>query len=202
MHNNEFSYRLLGLLKSIHNLLPILFWLLLIYAFDDPHIAALTVGCALIHEGGHLTCALLLGKRVKLRGDVSGFRISGINRLNYNEELLLYLSGPFTNLLCATLCFIPETGSALEGFAAVNLATALANLLPVKGQDGYGALRALIEIRTDSPLPFRILNDISFALTAFLSLFSLYLMQKCDAGYWICAIFLVSVIVEIRGRLQ
>lgn len=202
MHNNEFSDRFFRLSKALYSLLPILFWLLLIYAFDEPHIAALTVGCALIHELGHLTCAILLGKRIKLRGDVSGFRISGIKQVGYKEELLVYLAGPLANLACALLYLIPEVGMTLKSFIIINVATAFANLMPIKGQDGYGITRALIELLSDSPLPLQILNGISFALIAFLSLFSLYLMQKCDAGYWICAVFLVSVIAEIRERLS
>ena len=203
MHINEIRERFYKALNAATLVLPVLFWTLVIYAFDEPLVAGLTVAAALIHESGHLLYSLVSGRKTYLYGAFSGFRIRRTEHRSYGDEIMLYLSGALFNLL-ASLFVLPCVSRSYYAllFLSLNLATAISNLLPIRGQDGYGILRTLLEMKSAGSSMHGLLNGASFVTTAFLSLLSLYLMQKCNGGYWIYSIFILSLFSEMGRTLK
>ena len=95
MHNNNLSLKTLKLLFKV---LPILFWMLLLFGFDIPYIAVITLISAVIHELSHITASILLAGGFRFRGAVSGFRLALKNKTSYKAEILIAAAGPLSNL--------------------------------------------------------------------------------------------------------
>ena len=202
MHINELRGGFLRFSTYIVGLLSILFWVLLIYGFDEPYAAGLTVISAVVHELGHLA---VLGRRggSGLRGALSGFRIRKNKFNSYKEDFVLAAAGPLANILCAllTLPFLSRLGDYGVGFVSVSLATAAANLLPVKGHDGYNMLLSAVLARDGSERGVAALEAVSGGVGACLCIFSLYLLDRVGEGYWLFAVFFLSLLGEMGRRL-
>lgn len=184
--------------------LPTFFWGLILFSFEEKYLAITTLLCALIHELGHLTCIFFAkGKGVSLRGTLNGFRIRSRGIHSYDQEVLIYLSGPMTNLLAFFVCLIMSfiIGTDFMTSAIINLATALSNLMPIRGYDGYGAIRACIKKWELPEGALNTLSCISSALTFAFCIFSLYLIDRYSEGYWIFAIFFLSMLKEVEAGL-
>lgn len=203
MHITEFRTFVTKLWRFFNAVLPVLFWILLIFAFDEPCAAVLTALAALIHESGHLLYLLLTSGDGRLIGVLSGFRIQ-IQRRGYTDEIKLLLAGPLFNLIFAIIALFAVVllGEYATLFSMLNLATAVSNLLPVRGHDGYGIIRAILDMKYAPAAFYNALGGVSFFLTALLSLISLYLMDRCDCGYWLYALFIAALISEINSRLK
>lgn len=178
------------------------FWLLLLFGFDDGITAALTVIAAIIHELGHLAALFIVGAIGRLpSARLRGFTLTPSRILSYKEEAFVALAGPLANLaLAALLCPMPPLGCS-ELLMFINLLTAISNLLPVKGYDGYRVISSLILLR-GSPYALRILNAISFLLAAVIVLLSLYTIYFFDAGYWIFGVFFIFLLTEVKNSLK
>ena len=183
--------------ERLCSILPMFFWLFLIFGFEEPLIAIITVVSALLHECGHIGYILWRRGRPKdMRATINGFRIKKNTSLSYGEEICLYLSGPAVNLLLfivaslLTLVF----GEICYLIAVINLATALSNLIPIEGYDGYGAIIAYLHLREESEAAERLISGISTALIFLLTLLSLYFIDRLGGGYWIFAVFFVSTL--------
>ena len=181
-------------------ILPVLFWIAVMLTFDTPSVAVLTVIAALIHEGGHITAAFIIGC-----GDISlpqaaltGLRIRPSRLLSYKEEAVIALSGPLVNLLAflALLTFY-RASAYLFTFGVINLLTAISNLLPIRGYDGYRVVNGILLAHTDVESAGRITGAISSLLCGALVFISLFLMLKIGEGYWIFAIFFSIMLRDI-----
>lgn len=185
-----------------NSLLPLLFWVLLLFGFDCKYIAVLTLLSAALHELGHLTVyKAVSGEFARPRGHLSGFRINiaeGGRSLSYAKQAAVSLGGPGINVALAAL-FSPFS-SRLNGyvgqFCAVNALTALSSLLPVEGYDGYGAARLLLLGRGLDGLA-RGLEYISFIITSLITVFSLYLMNFAVNGPWLFGVFFALMLEKI-----
>nr|MBQ8890028.1 hypothetical protein [Clostridia bacterium] len=187
------------LLHLANELLPMLFWIFLIFGFDQPYIAVLTMICALIHELGHYSAILLLkcntGAPV---GHISGFRIKERSIISYRNEIIILLSGPLANILLATVILIFSGGSEyMKVFSLLNLVTGLSNLLPIKTYDGYSVLTRLALLRDDHRL-LRLFDLISASLSITILFLSLYMMYRLNSGYWLFGIFIAIILGEMR----
>ncbi|MBE6533068.1 MAG: hypothetical protein E7676_06185 [Ruminococcaceae bacterium] len=202
MHNNEKNAVLEALLRIVNQFLPVLFWITLIFGFEEPRIAVHTIISAFIHESGHVIYLKVRGiTESRLRGDVSGFRIRSCSVLSYRDEIMLYLCGPMANILAALLLSPVHTEWATL-LSALNIATAVSNLLPVEGYDGYGALHALAEKRNPHGLCVRILDIISAAIIFSFCILSIYFIDRFGAGYWIFALFFASMLKQLNKWLK
>ncbi len=191
------------LIDAIEGVLPFLFWVLIIFGFDKPYIAVLTILSALIHELGHVLAFLFLGGRITLKSHLSGFRIKNCG-MGYTQEIAAITAGPIINtlLFAALTPFAKSPDSYMAVFGYINLLTALSNLLPIEGYDGYGIIKKCCEAFNLS-FALRALPCISFSLTVLLTFFSLYLLLIYGVGYWICSMFfllLVGKITEFTKR--
>jgi len=200
MHNNELYIFKSSLLRCTEGVLSVLFWIFLIFGLDEGYIGVLTVICTVIHELGHyLIMSAVREPPGKIKGLADGLRIQKNALLPYRKDLLILSAGPTFNLLAAAagaflLLLSYEYGAA---FIAVNLATACANLLPVKGHDGYGILKAALCLKYDGEISETVPRALSLLISALACLLSLYLMQKAGEGYWIFGVFYFSLLSEL-----
>ena len=196
MHFNarKLCIKLIGYLCYI--LLPFLFWVLVIFGFDSCYTAILTILSSLIHELGHLYAIRNLSARI--RPTLRGFLISNEIYTGYDDKIKVYVAGPLFNILAAII-FIPFSvfSEYLFVFTLINLATAISNLLPVKGYDGYGIIKALFE-KNGNEIGINLLNKLSFTFICGFTLLSLYLIGKAGEGFWIFSIFFFTFITELR----
>ncbi len=193
-------YRLKEALELLSgSILPMLFWLTLIFGFDAPYVAILTVICAVIHEVGHYIAILMLSSKAsRLRGHISGFRIKLNTKLTYKNEILILIAGPASNI-AIFLILIPfscNIGEYLRLFSFLNLVTGISNLLPVEGYDGYEALYSLFQAIGNEGL-IRRLNEFSFLFSSCATFFSLYLIDRFGEGYWIFGLFFVTTLSKL-----
>ena len=208
MHNNKFFSHFMHFLQKIGAILPAIFWLMMLYAFDEPLAATLTLLAAIIHEAGHqIYIYLVLGRPGNMRSTLCGFRISKGSILSYKTEALIYFSGPLANILCAVilipiLLFVSENAEAyLQLFIIINLATAASNLLPIERYDGYGILECIFAYYGIREAAMSILSFISLLLSSFICILALYIMARIGDGYWIFGIFIFSLISGISKSL-
>lgn len=201
MNRTQKSKALIRAMNKTFVVLPIFFWLFLIFGFDEPSMALWTIIAAVIHESGHIIYIISKKKlRLNIRGVLSGFRIKTAASLSYDEEIRMYLSGPLANLVFFVLfsilsCYLNKD----FGFAAIiNLATALSNLLPIDGYDGYHAVMTLIQKHDLGDRLINSLSRISSAIIFLFAVFSLYFIDRQNGGYWIFLIFFSSMIKCIR----
>lgn len=193
-------YRIIEIAELLYgSVLPIIFWVSLIFGFDTPYIAILTLVSAVIHEIGHgLAISLLAGDGTSIRGHASGFRIKEGRMLPYAHEVAIFLCGPLANILLflITLPF----GELMSGYVRilgyVNLATGISNLLPFEGYDGYGALCMIFRSGGREHL-IRRLEICSFLLSILVTFAALHLIDLFGEGYWIFGLFFFSVLSKL-----
>lgn len=206
MHYNERKSVFRRLLNVMTHCLPAVFWCLLLFSFDTPYIAMLTLLCAFIHECGHeLYICVKTGKLRIPRGAVNGLKISydELSRLSYGEEAILYAAGPFANILM-TLIFplYARLGEYALYFAIINLTTAASNLIPIKGYDGYGILNAFLRRSLPPHVSERITETLSFSSTLILCIISLYFIDRFGESYWIFFVFSASLLSGVTQSLK
>ena len=187
-----------SLLKFLLKTMPFLFWVLLLFAFDKTYLAVLTLICAIVHEGGHIACALICMKKLTLKAVGNGFRIKVETQLSYVKEILISASGPLINITVFALLYHAKTDSYISDFAILNLLTALSNLLPIEGYDGYRILNCTLKL-LEIPTGENILSHASFVSCIALCFISLFLIMKIDYGYWIYFVFLATIFKKIQS---
>ena len=95
------------------------------------HGLGLGVIAMLLHEGGHLLAALILGVRIKNVGMRWNKGLYTVREQGSPlQNLLIAAAGPFTNILLT----LAAPWSPLFGLA--NFCYAIANALPIEGADG------------------------------------------------------------------
>lgn len=198
MKNSYLGYAICCAKHLSEEILPIFFWVLMIFGFDAPYMAILTILSALLHELGHIISMMLVGKvRGRLRTHLSGFRITA-NGGGYIEDIITLLGGPTINILAFLLCFALSRGQ--EGYIMevgfVSLITAISNLLPVEGYDGYNIILKLLYMK-EATGGVRVLEAISFGISIAFTFLSLYLLLRYGEGYWVFGIFFSLLLGKI-----
>jgi Zn-dependent protease len=197
---NSFLHSALEFARTLsESILPLIFWIFLIFGFDVPYIAILTIITAIIHEIGHIAAiSYLSGRYVMPNGRMFGFRIKRTESLSYKDECAVLAAGPLANILIFMLTL--PFSSLLDGyvciFGLINLATAISNLIPVEGYDGYGILKQILSAKNMIG-GIRTLDRVSFVFSVLATFLSLYLIDKADSGYWIFAVFFVMMISKL-----
>lgn len=114
------------------------FFILAITSLQDNRIGALSLCFCVAHELGHLVVMRILRVRVshiKFYGAGISITSDGISSLSKGRQAMIYLAGPFVNLLLAMLLY--------NDMRVLNLSLAIFNLLPISYFDG-GKLIGLI----------------------------------------------------------
>ena len=202
MHNNENNINLFFLLKTVSALLPTLFWGSLIIGFEGSYMAFSSLICALIHEMGHISYLMLFSKTPhSIKSAVFGLKIKAVRLLSYENELFLYMSGPLANLIFGLFCYV-HRNDFLQSLAIINFATAISNLIPVEGYDGYGIIRVLLERHFPNACFLNILSAVSGLIIFLFCILSIYLIDRYGGGYWIFAVFFVQMIKHFQKKLE
>ena len=197
---NYTRYRTIEIFRLLsESILPIIFWLSLIFGFDTPYVAILTVISALLHELGHCVAVYVLtGRRGKIRGHSTGFRLRHGERLSYKSEIAILLAGPLVNVVLFLVLLL--FGNAMSGyiriFALVNLATGLSNLMPFEGYDGYGAICEALHSSGHGDF-VKHLEALSFILSVGVTFIALYLIERVGEGYWLFGRFFFTVLSKL-----
>ena len=204
MGRTQKARKVVKTLEFVCSILPMAFWMLILFSFEEFFLAINTLLCALIHELGHLICIFCISRNFHIRSVINGFRIKPQSIRSYDEEILIYLSGPLANVSAFVVFTLLSilVNSSLAIFAIINLATAISNLLPIKGYDGYGTIRAIINKREHNEGKLKALSILSSALIFAFCVFSLYLIDRYGGGYWIFAVFFISMLKEIKEGLE
>lgn len=190
--------------QTLGGILPILFWMSVIFGFEEESMAIATIIAAIIHECGHVLFLTLSKNKMKIKGVLSGFRIRSNKIMSYGQEALLYLSGPLANITAVSVLLVfAELFDVTDKKAiTANLLTAISNLLPIHGYDGYGALRALVGKSECFYIAESILQLISSLFTFAFCMLSLYFIDRYGEGYWIFAVFFISMLRDLSNRLN
>ncbi len=200
MQNSKHSFAV-NLLNKIMRAMPSVFWILLIFGFDSPYIGVATLICALIHELGHILAILIVTPGFSLKPAISGFRLGTDKTLSYKQEIIIAFAGPLTNIIAFNISLM--FGKALNGylftFGILNLMTALSNLMPIEGYDGYRISWCLFSLFGYSNLPIKALRCFSFFMIVMLAFLALYFMVRVDGGYWIYFIFITALVKSLSG---
>ena len=137
-----------GTLRRALSLLPPLLLFLSFAVGDGISLSFALLFAVLLHEGGHGAAFFLLGAGVPgLAGARGGFLLTGARPLSPREEALVAAAGPLANLLAAAGFLLLTALSAAKEWCfcvfAIQLLTALSNLLPLESTDG-GRLLSLL----------------------------------------------------------
>ena len=172
--------------ELILKILPALFWILFMLAFDEPYVAILTLICAAAHELGHIVALYKISGGYKLKAVVSGLRLGADGHISYSDEIIISLFGPLVNLAIFVL-LLPfyKQSDYIILFGTLNLFTALSNLIPIEGYDGYRIIECILMKKGLLDYYSSVLRTISLTVIIVLTFFSLYLIRSFDGGYWI-----------------
>ena len=182
------------------SVLPIIFWVSVIFGFDTPCVAILTIIAAVIHELGHYLAIACFSAKGILHGHSSGFRIKRQEMLSYTKEIAVLLAGPGMNIAFFAVCafFADHFDGYIKLLGYINLVTGLSNLLPLEGYDGYGAIMELLHFLERDDLTRR-LETFSFTVSVCLTFISLYLIDRFSEGYWIFGLFFVMTLSKLAN---
>ena len=200
MHNKKIMGKCRLFLEYGIGLLSGFFWILVLFGFDKPRGALLTLLAIAIHEAGHLAAFAAIGKLSALpRPRAVGFSLGTPSHLSYKEDIIVSAAGPLANLLTAALLLV-TLGEPCE-LAVINLLTAVSNLLPVKGYDGYRMLSAILAVLGVGSGLARLPDRLSFATATLAVFISLYSIRTFDTGYWIFGVFFIFLLGEVKNSL-
>ena len=201
MHNNKIIKGRVASAEISVQIFSAVFWILVMLGLDGAEGAFLTLMAVVIHELGHITALLILGhgSGVPLPR-MPGFSIRIRATLSYREDIIVAVAGPLANLIAAVILLpMRQTAGAI---ILINLLTAISNLLPVRGYDGYRILTSVIAISGAERFLGRLPDVLSFATAMSAVLLSLYFIYAFDAGYWIFGVFFIFLLGEVKKSLK
>ncbi|MBS5725621.1 MAG: hypothetical protein KHW59_07575 [Clostridiales bacterium] len=162
----------------------------------------------LLHEGGHLLCALFFGWQlpsVRLGPAGIALRYTGIHPSW--QEILVCLAGPLANFAAAAFCCWSMHFAFGEGrvllcrtllFYCMGLGTV--NLLPIQGLDGGGILDGLCTQLFLPDRAYRICRAGSVLSVLLLWAVNLYIQMKIGFNLSLFAVSLYLTVTVLPGR--
>lgn len=190
---NKTNFGIITLTEKLHISIFSVFTLLFVLIGQGFTYSIIFISAVSIHEASHIFFLSIFGAEIK-RVTLYPFGIDmdcDTKRLSYKKELIVVLSGSFTNLLFAltsyaVLSFFPSP--PLLFFIICNTFLALFNLIPLSFFDGGRALRLLFYDRLEIDTAFYASRyaDIASALIFFV--LSLYLLHFSDFNFSVCAL--------------
>ena len=86
-------------------------------------------------------------------------------------------------------------------FIFFNILTAVSNLLPIKGYDGYRMICSALSL-IGREAAIRFVDALSFGIAAAAVILSLCIIYLFDAGYWIFFVFFIFLLKEAKISLE
>lgn len=168
----------------------------------------ITYGVMTLHELSHLLAAKIIG----LRPAYIAFHPFGVNLKLKNklicrlsDEIILYLAGPFCNILLACLSiavFQIYPNPWLRFFYGSNIMLFIMNMLPVVPLDGGIVLKKLLMYRTGYKNAGRIMTAVSAVIAAALLALGIYVLYVTRFNYSVLflAVFLCGNIFTQKEK--
>ena len=201
MHINKIKKATFDFVDVIERVFSALFWILVMLGFDGVVGAILTLVSVVIHEAGHLAAIFILGRKSGAPlPRMPGFSIRVGASLSYKEDMIVAAAGPMANLITA-LILLPIRQAA-GPMILISLLTAISNLLPVRGYDGYRILTSAIALSEAGEFLGRLPDVLSFGTAVVAVLLSLYFIYVFDSGYWIFGVFFIFLLGEVKKSLK
>ncbi|MBQ8371577.1 MAG: hypothetical protein IJX38_01375 [Clostridia bacterium] len=172
-------------------LLTVIFLVSILYGFDDAAVVHLTLIASFVHECGHISAARITRCAASLpSGRLLGLKIKIDKSASYKQQLAVLLGGPLANIAASLLSFLVFGihSEYMRLFSVLNMTTALSNLMPLDGFDGYRLLMLAAESHNSDAL-LRITDFLSYIFSAAATVISLYFLYRLDTGYWFFALF-------------
>ena len=177
------------------------FWILVMLGLDGVNGAFITLIAVVTHEIGHIIALFVLGHGGGIPlPRMPGFSIKVRATLSYKEDIAVAAAGPLANLI-AVVILLPMRRIA-EPLILINALTAISNLLPVRGYDGYRILTSVIAISGAERFLGRLPDILSFGTAMSAVLLSLYFIYAFDAGYWIFGVFFIFLLGEVKKSIK
>ncbi len=136
----------------------------------------------LIHELSHLSAALIIGlKPERFSLHPYGVSLTLKNKIIYSylDEVILYLSGPFANILLSLFCMILfGRGKYSDYFYVCNLLLFFMNILPVSPLDGGALLKKTLMRFSGIKQALKITRILSLSLSALFFVSGIFIIKK------------------------
>ena len=201
MHNNKIIKGRVASMEIILRIFSAVFWILVMLGLDGAEGALLTLIAVVTHEIGHIIALFVLGQGGGIPlPRMPGFSIKVRATLSYKDDIAVAAAGPLANLIAAVILLPIRQASG--PLILINLLTAISNLLPVRGYDGYRILTSVIAISGAERFLGRLPDVLSFATAMSAVLLSLYFIYAFDAGYWIFGVFFIFLLGEVKKSIK
>ena len=192
------------LLRTVgERVLPFLFILFLMLAFDAVWVTVLTLLVAALHEIGHIFAAMAVGvgDMSMPRAVLTGLRLRSGRLLSYREEAVVALGGPLANILLFFILLpLTRVNYYILTLALLSLFTAVSNLVPIRGFDGQRILTGILATWVSPAGLERVTRVLTVVVCGAVALMSLVIMMIVGEGYWMFAVFFAVLCREILGR--
>ena len=183
----------------------ILFFAAALFMCPAPGLLLLAV---LLHESGHLLCALFLNwKRPTVHLSPAGIALCYAGVHPPWQEMLVCLAGPAANFVAAAICCWSMLFEIGEGrvllcrtllFYCMGLG--IVNLLPIQGMDGGGILSGLCTQLFLPDRAYRICRAGSVLSVLLLWAVNLYIQMKIGFNLSLFAVSLYLTVTVLPGR--
>ncbi len=159
----------------------------------------------LIHESGHLLCALFLDwQRPDIRFSPAGIVLQYQGMHLWWQEVLVCMAGPAANLLTGGICFLcmggritAESIFLCKTLLFYSIGLAVVNLLPVQGMDGGGILRGVCSRLVFPDRAYQICRAGSILSVLFLWIINLYVQMKIGFNLSLLAVSLYLTVTVL-----
>ena len=184
--------------KFYHTLLFV-FWICMLYGTDDFAIATSTLLCVAVHEVSHVAVLMTYDQILCPKTRAYGFKIQ-IGSISYKQKMISTAAGPLSNIILA-LVMLPflNRSTYLTELAFLNLMTAISNLIPIRGTDGYNLVLFTLDRAACKKGAYIFLDGVSLAFNVFIFLISTYAVLRIGESFWIWAIFFFSLIQNLES---
>lgn len=183
---------------KLYHLLLFLFWLFMLYGCDELLIATSTLICVAIHEISHTLAFIIVNRPLLPHTRINGLKIS-VGYISYKQKLFATAAGPAANLVAAALilpfAWVSDYASVL---GLLNLLTAISNLIPISGTDGYNLILIALNSKEFSKKAYFALDVVSLLLNVSIFLASSYCVLRIGQSYWMWGFFFFSVIRSLE----
>lgn len=143
-----------------------------------------------VHELSHLIAAKCLGltpSHIVIYPFGLNLRLKNTMLYSISDEVILYMSGPLSNMIMSLLCLVFwEVNPLISKLYYVNLALMTVNLLPITPLDGGMTVKKLLNYRFGFDRGNSIMRVISFFILIILIVFSALLVYKNSFNPSVC----------------
>ncbi len=170
----------------------------MLFGTDEFPIATTTLLCIAIHEISHTVAFIIVNNPLLPRAKMNGLRIS-VGYMSYKKRLFATAIGPVANLVAAIISvpFAKSSGYA-ACFGLLNLMTAISNLIPINGTDGYNLILIALNSNGGTKKAYLTLEAASVCLNVLIFLTTSYCVLHIGESYLMWGFFFFSTVQSLE----